>query len=93
MQAVSSFLYLSVFLLSIGVSLAFAPLVQPRVFSTQLAAAFEGTIVVCKGPTCSKTGGKKALQLFEELAGEGVKIETVSCVSECAECALGEFTF
>ena len=58
--------------------------------STSLKAEpFQGTVVVCKGPTCSKTGGKKALAWFEELSGEGVAVETVSCVSECAECALG----
>jgi hypothetical protein len=48
------------------------------------------TLVVCLGPTCKKTGGKKALVLFEQFAKElNVNVETVSCVSDCAECGLG----
>lgn len=66
-----------------------SPSLTPRPTTALSAEAFEGTVVVCTGPTCGRSGGKKAKAWFEEHASDNVKVETISCVSECAECALG----
>lgn len=54
-----------------------------------LAEQFEGTVVVCTGPTCRRNGGKKNLEMFHEFAPKGVNVESISCVSDCSECGMG----
>lgn len=69
-----------------------SPSVSTKLCATEEQQPFEGTVVVCTGPTCGKQkGGRKTLALFEELSAnsDNVQVETFSCVSECAECALG----
>ena len=60
---------------------------------------FQGTLVVCTGPTCTqKGGGKKLVQLLQDelvkknddhVGNHVITIDTMKCVSECAECGLG----
>lgn len=48
-------------------------------------------IVVCTGPTCTRNGGgKKLKKIVDEMAAPfGIEVDSVKCVSDCAECGLG----
>jgi len=73
----------------IGICHSFTPLPSPSHSTTALSETFQGTVVVCSGPTCTRSGARKTKKLLEDLAPEGVSVESVKCVSECAMCAMG----
>ena len=79
----------------VSLGAAFAPLSYDSPINTHRgltelsAKPFQGTAVACTGRTCTQKGGKKMIALLQELAPEGVTVETINCVSECAECNMG----